>query len=136
MTGDQSIFFSLEPYVGGIVTFGDNMNREIIARNNVGKSSSQALGNVFLVDKLQHNLLSISQICDKDNKVIFPSNNCKITRCDNGKVILVGTRMGNTYCVCLDDIPRTSLTCLNVIDEDPLLWHKRFGHASFSLIEN
>ena len=34
----------------------------------------------------------------------------------------------------INTVPESSLTCLSVIEEDPLLWHKRLGHASFSLI--
>ena len=35
----------------------------------------------------------------------------------------------------LDAIPESTLTCLSVIEDDPLLWHKRVGHASLSLLE-
>ncbi|XP_021839804.2 uncharacterized protein [Spinacia oleracea] len=49
-------------------------------------------------------------------------------------VILEGQRKGNTYVVNLNSVPHSNLTCLSVIEDDPLLWHKRFGHASFSLM--
>ncbi|XP_057546012.1 uncharacterized protein LOC130825003 [Amaranthus tricolor] len=59
---------------------------------------------------------------------------CIITRKDTGDVVLEGVRKGNTYVVDLNTVPKSSMTCLSVIEEDPLLWHKRLGHASFSLI--
>ena len=34
----------------------------------------------------------------------------------------------------INTVPKSNLACLSVIEEDPLLWHKRLGHASFSLI--
>lgn len=135
MTGDKSKFLSLESYEGGTVTFGDNMKGEIIARGKIGRSSSQAIDNVFLVNNLQHNLLSISQFCDKGNTVSFDSEGCNITHKGNGKIILEGTRRGNTYVVDLNCVPKSSLSCLSVLEDDPLLWHKRFGHASLSLID-
>ena len=49
--------------------------------------------------------------------------------------MLEGTRKGNTYIVDLDLVPQINLTCLSVIEDDSLLWHKRLGHASFSLLE-
>ena len=116
------------------MTFGDNKKGEIIAKGKVGKSSSHCIDNVFLVEGLRHNLLSISQFCDKGNYVSFTSNSCKITNTNTRKVVLEGTRRGNTYIVDLDSIPRNNLTYLSVIDDDPLLWHKRFGHASLSLM--
>ena len=134
MTSDKSKFLSLKAYNGGTVTFGDNMKGEIIAKGKVGRSCSHAIDNVFLVENLKHNLLSISQFCDKGNSVNFTSEKCIISRNDTGDIILEGIRKGNTYVVDLDTVPRNSLTCLSVIEDDPLLWHKRLGHASYTLI--
>ena len=79
-------------------------------------------------------MLSISQFCDKGNSVLFTSEKCIISRNDTGDTILEGIRKGNTYVVDLHTVPKTSLTCLSVLEDDPLLWHKRLGHASFSLL--
>ena len=80
MTGDRSKFLSLENYDGGTVTFGDNMKGEMIVKGKVGRLSSHAIDNVFLVENLKHNLLSISQFYDKGNSVI--SEKCVISRSD------------------------------------------------------
>ncbi|XP_048494574.1 uncharacterized protein LOC125494796 [Beta vulgaris subsp. vulgaris] len=45
-----------------------------------------------------------------------------------------GTRKGNIYVVDLNLVPRNNLTCLSAIEDEPLLWHKRYGHASMSLL--
>ena len=135
MTGDKSKFLSLEAYNGGTVTFGDNMKGEIVGIGKVGRSSSYAIENVFLVEGLMHSLLSISQFCDKGNSVSFTSENCQIINNNTGKVILEGTRKGNTYSVDLNTVPRNNLTCLSALEENSLLWHRRFGHASFSLLD-
>jgi len=82
-----------------------------------------------------HNLLSISQFCDKGNSVSFISDKCNIINDKTGRVVLEGTRRGNTYIVDLNSVPRNNLTCLTAINDDPLLWHRRFGHASFSLMD-
>ncbi|XP_021759157.1 uncharacterized protein LOC110724067 [Chenopodium quinoa] len=119
----------------GSMTFGDNMKGDIIAIGKIGRSRSHAIDNVFLVEGLKHNLLSISQFCDKVNSVSFTSNKCRIIHNDTGNIILEGTRKGNTYIVDLNEVPNRSLTCLSVIEDDPLLWHRRFGHASFSLLD-
>ncbi|CAH9117959.1 unnamed protein product, partial [Cuscuta epithymum] len=134
MTGDKSLFLSLRPFNGGKVTFGDNGKGEIIAVGKVGKSPSHAIDNVFLVKGLKFNLLSISQFCDRGNSVVFDHNVCRIVNNESQQVILEGKRLENTYKVDLDSLPNISMTCLSVIDNDPLLWHKRLGHASFSLI--
>ncbi|XP_021766287.1 uncharacterized protein LOC110730772 [Chenopodium quinoa] len=120
---------------GGTITFGDNKKGKIIGKGKIGKSKSHSIDNVFLVEGLMHNLLSISQFCDKGNSVSFTSDSCNIINNKSGKVVLEGTRRGNTYTVDLNLIPRNSLTCLSVVEDDPLLWHKRFGHARFSLLD-
>ena len=53
------------------MTFGDNGKGRIIGYGSIGNNSSSLIENVLLVDGLKHNLLSISQLCDKDFKVIF-----------------------------------------------------------------
>ncbi|XP_021747557.1 uncharacterized protein LOC110713413 [Chenopodium quinoa] len=106
---------------------------DIVAIGKVGRSSSHAIENVFLIEGLKHNLLSISQFCDKGNSVRFTSNKCRIIHNDTGNIILEETRNGNTYVVDLNEVPNSSLTCLSIIENDPLLWHKRFVLASFTL---
>ena len=72
------MFASLTPKDGGFVTFGDNSKGKIIGIDNVGKEASLLTEKVLLVDGLKHNLLSISQLCDKVNKVTF--DKCSYTK--------------------------------------------------------
>lgn len=78
MTGDKTKFLSLTTYEGGSVTFGDNKKGNIVAMGKVGKSPLHSIENVFLVEGLKHNLLSISQFCDKGNTVKFDKEKCLI----------------------------------------------------------
>ena len=56
---------------GGHVTFGDNSKGKIISIGNIGGNPFPLIENIFLVDKLKYNMLSISQLCDKGYKVNF-----------------------------------------------------------------
>ena len=47
------------------MTFGDNGKGRIIGHGSMGNNSSSLIENILLVDGLKHNLLSISQLCDK-----------------------------------------------------------------------
>ena len=47
------------------MTFGDNGKGRIIGYGSIGNNSSSFIENVFLINGLKHNLLSISQLCDK-----------------------------------------------------------------------
>ena len=53
------------------MTFEDNGKGRIIGHGSIGNNSSSLIENVLFVDGLKHNLLSISQLCDKGFKMIF-----------------------------------------------------------------
>ncbi len=71
MTGDTSKFLLIKPFKGGNVVFGDNSKGKILGIGSIGKDLSNAIDNILLVKNLKHNLLSISQLCDRGNRVIF-----------------------------------------------------------------
>ena len=71
MIGDKSKFAFLTRKNEWYVTFGDNAKGKIITQDNIDNDDTSFLiENVLLVDDLKHNLLSISQLCDKGFKVI------------------------------------------------------------------
>ena len=90
MTGDKSSFLSLTAFDGGRVAFGNGKSGTIVGVGKIGKSLSHSIDNVYLVDGLQHNLLSVSQLCDKGNHVGFTSDQCFITNIKSGEVVLRG----------------------------------------------
>ena len=36
--------------------------------------------------------------------------------------------------MCISSLYQNNLTCLSVLNDDVMLWHKRLGHASLSLL--
>ena len=130
MTGDHSKFVSLTRKDGGFVTFGDNNKGKIVG---IGKIiiSDCCIDNVYLVEGLKHNLLSISQLCDKGYKVVFESSQCLVFNDD--KALFVGQRHENIYLLNFEDL-NSNVTCLSSICNDSWLWHKKLGHASMHLI--
>ena len=73
---------------------------------------------MLFVDGLKHNLLSISQLCDMRNKVIFYPNNCFISSLDEDKVIFSGKRVENVYVIDLNEIDNKDVKCLMTIFHD------------------
>ena len=62
---------------GRTMRFGGNQTDKIIGSGTIGNSSI-SINNVWLVDELNHNLLSISQFCDNGYDVLFVKNNCTV----------------------------------------------------------
>ncbi|GJY80190.1 putative ribonuclease H-like domain-containing protein [Tanacetum coccineum] len=90
--------------------------------------------------KLRHfNLFSMSQICDKKNKVLFTDSECLVLSPefklpDANQVLLRIPRQNNMYSFNLENIvPSGGLACLiakATIDESNK-WHRRLGHVNF-----
>ena len=97
MTGNESKFAFLRKRNGGHVTFGDNAKRRIIGQGNIGNDTFSLIESVLLIDGLKHNLLSISQLCDKGFKVTFEVSHCIIKDIQNDKTIFIGHRCNNVY---------------------------------------
>lgn len=131
MTGDRNNFLSLKDFKGGNIAFGNEKIGEIQGIGKVGTNLKQTIDNVYYVNGLQHNMLSISQMCDKGNKVIFTANECKVVNSTTKELVFLGKRNKNIYKIEILS-PENSLTCLSAITENSLLWHKRLGHNSFT----
>ncbi|WJZ90882.1 hypothetical protein VitviT2T_009997 [Vitis vinifera] len=133
MTGDESKFAFLTKRKGGYVTFGDNAKGRIIGQGNIGNGTSSLIESVLLVDGLKHNLLSISQLCDKGFKVIFEASHCIIKDIQNDKTIFMGHRCENVYAINISKYDGHD-RCFSSMHDQSWLWHRRLGHANMDLI--
>jgi len=73
MSGNATLFTEIKKREHGNVTFGDQSMGKIIGTSKVDKDSSNSMDNVYSVDGLKFNLISISQLYDKGNLVSFDS---------------------------------------------------------------
>jgi len=101
MIGDKTKFAKLELKEEGFVTYGDNNKGRILRNGVIGNGSSFNIKNVLLVKGLKHNLISISQLCDKGFKVMFEPNNCLIYDA-HGRIVLIGKKSTiYIYLICI-----------------------------------
>ncbi|XP_070002760.1 uncharacterized protein LOC142165908 [Nicotiana tabacum] len=134
MTRSTDYFLSLKSLQGGSVSFGNSKKGYILGVRRVRKTLTHSIENVYYVNGLKYSLLSVSQICDKGNKVEFLSKTCTITNLVTGEVVLMAKRFKNIYISNFESLTSGDLTYLSVVDDDAELWHRRLGHASFSLL--
>ena len=59
MTGEKSNFLSLAATQGGSVAFGNVKLGTIVGIAKIGESLSHSIEDVYLVDGLKHNLVSV-----------------------------------------------------------------------------
>ena len=71
MTENASSFNKLKAKDGEKVIFGDDNKAKMIGIGDIGTQKSSFIKNVLLVDNLNCNLLSVSQLCDMGLNVLF-----------------------------------------------------------------
>jgi len=115
------------------VKFGGKKSGKIIGTGIIGNSST-SINNVWLVDGIEHNLLSISQICDNGYDVLFEKANCTIINKDDKSIIFKGKRVENVYKINFSELVDQEVICLLSMNDKKWMWHRRLGHANWRLI--
>ncbi|GJY81360.1 putative ribonuclease H-like domain-containing protein [Tanacetum coccineum] len=138
MTGNMERLDDFQEFQGGKVTFGGGEGR--ITGKGTIRTPTLDFENVYYVKELQQfNLFSISQICDKKNRVLFTDTDCLVLSKDfmlpdESMVVLRVPRKHNLYTINLNNLsPRGNLACLVAkasVDES-VKWHRRMGHVNY-----
>nr|GEX59766.1 retrovirus-related Pol polyprotein from transposon TNT 1-94 [Tanacetum cinerariifolium] len=127
-----------QDFNGGPVAFGGSKGQI----TGIGKIRTGNLDfeDVYFVKELQHfNLFSVTQMCDKKNKVLFIDTECLVLSPDfklpnENQVLLRVPRQNNMYSFNLENIvPSRDLACLiaKAIVDESNKWHRRLGHVNF-----
>ena len=132
MTGDESKFISLEKKRGGKVTLGDNTTCQVLGSGTIKVTSLLTIEKVLFVEGLKHNLLSISQLCDKGFQICFTNSNCTLKL--NNNINLEGFRVDNIYKINFDNLEKHGDICLKTTLDESWLWHRRLCHASMNTL--
>ena len=96
---------------------------------NIGNQYKRQIENVLYVDGLKHNLLSISQLCDKGFKIEFNNNCCRISEAMSNEVVHIGKRIGNIYMLNIEHASH-ELSCLVSKIDGSWLWCRRAAHIN------
>jgi hypothetical protein len=100
MMGDKGKFLSLSESKSGNITFGNDAPGKIKGKGMVSLSNGKGKAqDVLLVYGMKHNLLSVSQMCDRGCEVVFTSKDCKIKSVNSGQVVAKGIRTENNVYV-------------------------------------
>jgi hypothetical protein len=81
---------------GGNVAFEDDTSAKILGEGVVelGRKNVKAK-NVLLVEYLNHNLLSVSKVCDQEYSLTFDSRKCKIREHNSRRLVATAKRRPN-----------------------------------------
>ncbi|GJX67255.1 putative ribonuclease H-like domain-containing protein [Tanacetum coccineum] len=118
MTRNKSYLTDFEDIDGGFIAFGGNSSGGKISGKGKIKTGNLDFDDVYFVKELKFNLLSVLQMCDKKNSVLFTNTECFVLSsdfklADENHVLLKVPRRDNMYSVDLKNIvPKRCLTCL------------------------
>ncbi|GJX85249.1 hypothetical protein Tco_0336023 [Tanacetum coccineum] len=108
MTGNMERLHDFQEFQRGKVTFGGGEGR--ITGKGTIRTPTLDFENVYYVKELQQfNLFSISQICDKKNRVLFTNTDCLVLSKDfklpdDSMVLLRVPRKHNLYTINLNNL--------------------------------
>ncbi|GJX96362.1 putative ribonuclease H-like domain-containing protein, partial [Tanacetum coccineum] len=122
----------------GSVTFGGSKGY-ITSKGRI-RASNLEFNSVSFVKELGHfNLFSISQICDKEHKVLFTETECLVVSPDfkmlnENQILLKVPSQHNMYSFDMKTpAPTKDYACLiaKATSDESKLWHRRLGHINF-----
>jgi hypothetical protein len=129
MTGEKRMFSSYKKNDDPqrAITFGDVNQGLVKGLGKIAISPNHSISNVFLVDSLYYNLLSVSQLCKMGYNCLFTYIGVIVFRRSDDSVAFKGVLEGQLYLV---DFNRAELdTCLIAKTNMGWLWHHRLAHV-------
>ena len=123
MTGDTRMFNSIntnDNYDYDSITFGNNGKGKVKGLGKIIISNDMSISNVLLVESLNFNLLSVTQLCDLEFKCIFGVDDVEIISVDGSNLIFKGFIYASEAQL---------LTCLFTKSSMGWLWHRRLGYV-------
>ncbi|GJS32087.1 ribonuclease H-like domain-containing protein [Tanacetum coccineum] len=132
MTGNKAYLVEYQEYNGGPIAF-EGGKGQISGKGKIITGKLHFKDVYFMKELKEFNLFSVSQMCDKKNKVLFTDSECLVLSPDfklpdENQVLLRVPRQNNMYSFNLENIvPSGGLACLiakATVDESNK-WHKR-----------
>jgi transposase InsO family protein len=130
MTGEKRMFSSYETNEDPqrMITFGDGNQGLVKCLGKIAISPDHSISNVFLVDSLDYNLLSVSQLCKMGYNCIFTDIGVTVFRRSDDSIAFKGVIDGQLYLVNFNDNNAELDTCLIAKTNMGWLWHHRLAH--------
>jgi hypothetical protein len=131
MTGEKRMFSSYEKNDDPqrAITFGDGNQGLVKGLGKISISPDHSISNVFLVDSLDYNLLSVSQLCKMGYNCLFTDLGVTVIRRSDDSITFKGVLEGQLYLVDFNENTAELNTCLIAKTNMGWLWHRRLAHV-------
>jgi hypothetical protein len=130
MIGEKDMFTSFEENYcsSDTIMFGDSSERKVIAYGKIAITIDHSISKVLLVDSLDYNLLSISQLCEMGYNCLFTNKGVTVFRRCDGSYAFSVILKGKLDLVDFNPEELELHKCLIAKTSMSWLWHRRLAH--------
>jgi hypothetical protein len=111
------------------ITFGDGNQGLVKGLGKIAISPDHFIYNVFLIESLSYNLLSVSQLCKMGYNYLFTDVDVIVFRRNDDSLAFKGVLDGQLYLVDSTDNNAELATCLNAKSNMGWLLHRWLTHV-------
>jgi hypothetical protein len=111
------------------IIFGDGNQGKVKGLGRIAITSEHSISNVFLVESLGYNLLSMSQLCNMGYNCLFTNIDVSVFRRSDGSLAFKGVLDGKLYLVGFSKENADLDACLMAKTNMSWLWHRRLAHV-------
>ena len=135
MCGKKEIFSEYNDNFKESVKLGNNSRLTVQGKGNVRMEVNgimQVITDVFYVPDLKNNLLSIGQLQEKGLAIIMQHNECKVFHPERGLIMETAMATNRMFIILGSSQLREQGCLISMTEDQPQLWHRRYGHLSLS----
>jgi hypothetical protein len=101
----------------------------VIGLGKIALSNDNSISNVYLVETLGYNLLSVSQLCEMSYNCLFSNEGVIVSRREDSSIAFTSRLKGKVYIVDFSKKKVEPETCLVAKSDLGWLWHCRLDHV-------
>jgi hypothetical protein len=109
--------------------FGDGNQGKVKGLGKIAITSEHSISNVFLVESLGYNLMSVSQLCHMGYNCLFTNFDVSVFRRSDGPLAFKGVLDDKLYLVDFLKEEADLDACLTAKTSMGRLWHRRLAHV-------
>jgi hypothetical protein len=118
------------------IIFGDGNQGKVKGLDKIAITTEHSISNVFLVESLVYNLLSISQLCLMGYNCLFTNIDVSVFTRSDGPLAFKGVLDDKLYLVDFSKENVDLDACLIAKTNMGWLWHRRLAHVGMKNLHN
>jgi hypothetical protein len=111
------------------IIFGDGYQGKVKGLGKIAITTEHSFSNVFLVESLEYNLLSVSLLCHMGYNCLFTNIDVSVFRRSDGSLAFKGVLDDKLYLVDFSKENADLDACLIAKTNMGWLWHRRLAHV-------